>query len=221
MTVTLVSYASPKKDYLRLQDRLHSTSTGFDDHHKYGRQFLAESGFIDKHGDLFSDNSKGDGYWSWKPYIILDAMNLLTDGDLVIYSDVDYLLKPELIQVVQKQQCNGFFIVQNNMLNILYTKKYCFHVMNCNDEEYYNIKQMEAGCCAFVKCKETIELLNEWLEWCTQYGAVSCDSMQKKEHAMFREHRHDQSILTNLVLKHQLPTVRIEDVFDVIEYEVS
>jgi hypothetical protein len=88
-----------------------------------------------------------------------------------------------------------------------YTKRDCFHFMNCDEEKYWNAFQVEAGIVAFRNNNFTKNFVNEWLEFCKNKYIVSDlpNISEKPNFDSFIDHRHDQSILTNLCVKYNLP----------------
>jgi hypothetical protein len=77
--------------------------------------------------------------------------------------------------------------------------------MNCDEEKYHNTRQIEAGFIAFKKTKEMIDLLNEYLFFCkNKYIVSDYESVFGPEYNQWKLHRHDQSILTNLIVKNNL-----------------
>jgi hypothetical protein len=79
--------------------------------------------------------------------------------------------------------------------------------MNCDKKKYWNSPQITAGISFWKKNQQTINFLNEWLFWCKNLNVITdepniCKLPNLNE---FQDHRHDQSVLTNLVIKNNLP----------------
>jgi len=89
------------------------------------------------------------------------------------------------------------------------TKRDCFYYMGCDEEKYWNSIQLEDGFLAFRKTQKNIDFLNEWLEYCRDERVVTDIPNQcgLENFDGFVDHRHDQSIVTNLQLKYNLPCV--------------
>lgn len=158
----------------------------------------------------FSINDKGYAYWIWKPYLILKTINeIANNDDIVFYSDCgDNVVNNPYLLIYSIINDNNFFIIENIYKNIQYTKRDCFHLMNCDNELYHNSMQIEAGICGFKKNKYTIDLLNEWLFFCQNYDVIS-DNEYLPRYSNFIEHRHDQSILTNIIIKNNIKKIKI------------
>jgi hypothetical protein len=164
--------------------------------------------FIEK-TKFFIYDKRGGGYWSWKPYIILDAVKNNLDYDLFIYMDVNlYLLvKPHIF-------LNKIINVLKNKLmcfreypekNYIWTKRDCFIRMECDKNKYWNSMQVNASMVAFMNKIESINFIKEWSEYCMDiYCVADYPSELGKNLPGFKDHRHDQSILSILQCKYNI-----------------
>jgi len=162
----------------------------------YDRSWLVNRQEFKDNSAIFSAH-KGGGYWAWKPLIILDA---LKSSETVIYMDSSVLFDDvnNLQRVVQTTECLS--APQTSYANKDWTKRSCFKIMECDTEEYWNTPQVWAGVVCAKRCG--IEIIEDWKKYCLIYDAIS-DSKCKENFPSFRAHRHDQSILTNILLKHK------------------
>lgn len=150
------------------------------------------------------------GYAIWKPYIILEMFKNINYGDIVVYMDCGDVpltadLNKEIKNYMQKHdQC---FIVTNNF-NRSYTKRDCFVLMNCDEEKFWNAIQLEDGFLAFKKTDFNISFVEEWLEFCKDERIVTdlSNTQNKPNFHDFIDHRHDQSIISLLQIKYNIPT---------------
>ena len=81
--------------------------------------------------------------------------------------------------------------------------------MECDDEDYHESKQLEAGFTFWKVCEESKKILREWLGWCLDEkvnGELTGFSNLKEDEG-FQGCRHDQSILTNMAVRDGLPVV--------------
>lgn len=191
----VISY-SDAPHYKNLVDRLRERVIG------WGIQFLA----YDR--DFLLNNvtdvplkqvltvGKGGGYWAWKPLIILDA---LKKSETVIYMDSSVIptvftdLKA-MVAVTDKVSA-----IATSYVNQEWTKHECFEGMNCDSQEYWYANQVWAG----VVCAKLSgsHIVREWLKYCSDSKIIS-DETDGENREGFKQHRHDQSILTNLLIKH-------------------
>lgn len=78
--------------------------------------------------------------------------------------------------------------------------------MNCDTDEYYNKRQLEAGTLIFIKNEFSIGFLKEWLYWCLLPDVIckNRNDPDQKNEPKFVDHRADQAILTNMFYKYGL-----------------
>ncbi len=215
--ISYITYATGQKYLSVANNIIENYKKFFDDTILYGINDI-DKNFYDKNKKIF-ESSRGAGYWLWKPYFILKVLEEINENDIVFYLDLGDELRYDIKNFVV-DNCNnndGFFLVEGYHNHSVWTKNDCFVLMNCNESRYFNATQLEAGCCAFVKNEKTINFVKEWLELCQRYDIIS-DESETKNSNNFKEHRYDQSILTNLAIKHNLKTVSIHQVSKYISY---
>jgi hypothetical protein len=175
-------------------------------------QFIIDNGF--------SLNERIYGYGCWKPYIILKTLEMMEDGDIVLYTDAcDLVLSnpKDIIQEVISE--NGLMVVQGDFRHADWTKRDCFHVMDCDSPEFHNAKQLESGICAFVKNDYSKQVLSEWQKHNLNYNAASDDVEFFDNYEGFVDHRHDQSILTNVILKMGANPIHFNRIRNYFQYD--
>lgn len=186
----------------------------FDDTFAYKKEWLVTTDFYKENKNIL-DRSRLCGYALWKPYIILETFKNISENDIVVYMDcgdipennrqLDTFLKQYL---KDNNQC---FIDSRVNKNKQYTKRDCFVLMDCDSEKYWNDIQQEDGFLAFKKNQFTIDFINEWLFFCKNENIITdipniCGSPNFPE---FIDHRHDQSIISLLKTKYDIPTSQI------------
>jgi hypothetical protein len=208
MNWNLVSFAN--EEYLNKQNYLNSyaESSGLKTH-SYSYEWLKHQDFYKENEDVFNE-SPGLGYFLWKPFIILDAMSKIPEGEMILYSDVGDMFHPDLIPYVNSIMGDDFcLLLIGGFPNKVLTKRDCFVYMDCDEEDYWDSIQLEAGMSFWKVCDQAKNLVSEWLEYCKDRRIISDDEnvSGKENFPSFREHHHDQSILTNLAVKYGLPAV--------------
>jgi hypothetical protein len=160
------------------------------------------------------DQTRGCGYWLWKPYIIKHALTTkLKEKDILVYIDcgdifyntLDGIDLKEALELSMENKDNLFITYHNN--NATWTKRDCFVFMDCDSEKYWNAFQLEAGISFWKNTQQSRNLIDEWIMYCKD-DRILTDKPNEcglDNLASFKDHRHDQSILTNLVLKYNLP----------------
>jgi hypothetical protein len=82
--------------------------------------------------------------------------------------------------------------------------------MNCKDKKYWKgRRQIQASWTIWKKTKHTQNIIRDFFNFSKNENIIRCDleSITGKESTQFLEHRHDQSILTNLAVKHNCNVV--------------
>lgn len=168
--------------------------------------------FYEKHNKIFSQK-RGFGYWLWKPFFILKALQQINDGDLLIYcdsasvvvNDLNYLfdlcLKNNGILLFENQ--NGCSIGKHK--NKEWTKADCFNLMNCNEEKYINGDQVDAAFQVYQKTPFNLNFIEQYLYFCENENILTdCPNITGVNQDTFIDHRHDQSVLSLLAIKHDI-----------------
>jgi len=207
----LVSFATNPKWY-RSQQLLNNSAKqgGFDGTISYtdkGRDWE----FTKKYNDVTC--TRGYGYWQWKPIIILDALSKLNDGDIVGYVDSGNVIINNLEYVFNACEERGIVLFDNRDGNYVtthknkeWTKRDCFVLMDCDSEEYYNAPQVDAAYQFYKKTPNTIEFLEKYMSFCSNDNIISdLPNITKDNLPEFKDHRHDQSILSLMAVKYEIP----------------
>lgn len=203
-----ITYAT--KSHKHYQER---TYGWFQQHGFYGMDYIKGSpdmlgsNFKTSHAHLLSI-AKGGGYWCWKSEIILTAMESMDMGEGIIYADsnVQFYADPQVM--FHKYIKNDLFIMDSGFMMKDWTKRDCFVLMSCDEDRYWQSPICWAGFIGAIKSPASIEFLQEYQYWCSNYTVISDEpSILRPDFPSFVQHRHDQSILTNLLLKHNIPMI--------------
>src|SRR6185369_15940661 len=86
----LVSFAT--RSFRRPQLRLARSAArcGVTRHRAWSDDEFRRTTFAKQHAEI-SSHERGGGYWLWKPYVVLDALESVREGELVLYSDVSHV----------------------------------------------------------------------------------------------------------------------------------
>lgn len=183
----------------------------------------------DLHIDNFFEQNKhiltqkpGAGWWAWKPFVILQTMNKVEYGDIVLYTDagVSILQNLDILFEITKTSKNKCMLFASPMLygehtHEMYTNRECFIVMNLDEPKYWYSRMLNAAFSIWIKTDENIAFLNEYLKYCTNERAISHlskfsgapDLPKNNKHPMDK-HRWDQSILSLLRMKYEIELYR-------------
>ena len=174
--------------------------------------------------------SRGYGYWTWKPYIILRTLcENCKDGDVLIYSDSGSSIRPfmttKMMEYVKSVEGNtpilGFPI---------FHKEKFWSKGDLIDRVFYNTPleeknnalkstpyQFTSAILILRKCQDTINFVKEWHNIAQENNHRYIDdspSLNNKDENVV-ENRHDQSILSLLCKKnHHLVTKSMDSLID-------
>jgi hypothetical protein len=174
---------------------------------------LQATEFYRAHRDIL-DAPRGSGYWLWKPYIIRRELERAKLGDWLVYYDVGRAWLPHRISrplapvLDWCERYNGGLLpgvyIPEYGTNRQWTKRETFVLMGCDEPRYWEHPQIQATYSVWRKSQQAEALLNEWLKWCTTPGVLTDATAlpHVQNFPDFIDHRHDQSVLTNLVIRH-------------------
>lgn len=208
--IVIAYYSNP--GYKFMVDRLHSLCDEWKlPFMPYSRDWLEDTDFYDRNKRLLNVG-KGNGYWIWKPYIIGHA---LEKAEEVLYLDSSVVpdSREAILDFIGRS--TDLSALGTHYLQRVWTKRACFKNMGCDDPKYWNSIQAWAGVVLARRSGKSI--VDEWLMHCTVEETVS-DSVCYNNFPDFMDHRHDQSILTNLLIKYKQNIPFSEQFKDVVQY---
>jgi hypothetical protein len=171
---------------------------------------LKQTSFYGDHKEILSA-AQGAGYCLWKPYYILETLSTLKNDETLFYLDsTDWIFYPTkfktLVDEIMLNQ--DFLFFEGGFLQKEYTRYDCFHLMNCLNTEYTDKIQLEAGVLLLKNTKFTRMLVQEWLNYCKDPQIImNIANKHGSNFSEYKDHRYDQSVLTNLVQKYKLPVI--------------
>lgn len=185
--------------------------------HAWTQARLEQDGFIDRHPELFP-NSTGFGWYAWKPYIILRALQDADEGDLVIYQDTG---RREPVLISRSLREWDAYLAERGLPGVagvripdwgpnrLWTKQSAFRTLGLQGPRYEDAPQIQASWSVWRKSAQTEAFVGEWAELCQRLDLVGgpLENGPEGEVSGFHEHRWDQSLLTLLALRDGLPTL--------------
>lgn len=154
---------------------------------------------------------RGAGYWLWKPYILLREMMMGKDGDVIVYMDAGVEMTGE-----QKwlEGLDEIWIFGNMYEHEHWCKGDAMEMIHPGPYS----KQVQASVIAVRVSEFSRRFVKEWLTWCEMPGLIDDSPSRSANRDGFREHRHDQAILTCVAYKYGIPLhywcARYNDAFD-------
>lgn len=188
--------------------------------------------FRAKYGRHLFPFSRGFGYWAWKPYLILKALEKLNEGDILLYTDLGCFFNPkgrprmmEYYDMVEKspigilgfrsyeKSYNG--MPENTYYEYQYTKGDILDYFGVrNDPSFTQTTQFEAGIIFIRKNPESVRFFEEWLEAIYADTTLIRDLPSRSPNLEgFAENRHDQSLYSILAKKYKIAEVSTNELF--------
>lgn len=203
MSRYLLTYNTPDREHIQ-QDLFSRCAQSSISYIRYSSETLRSTSFYLENKKIL-DEKRGAGYWLWKPYIIYETLLSLKDGDILLYQDIGDQIDLGIFEYLENNMSHEKYclVLENKFNHGEWTKRDCFHYMGCDKEYYWSANQVEAGLSAWYKNDHSINFCMQWLNYCKMYDILGDEpnTCGKENLPGFKDHRHDQSILTNLVLK--------------------
>jgi hypothetical protein len=159
-------------------------------------------------------SERGSGFYAWKPFIIQKKLEAAPEGDIVFYCDVGrtfpYKLLSGSFQVfldwMQKQEQTvmpGIKIPWGGPMS-MWTKRDAFVSMTMDTPSIHATAPMQASFSIWINGLDSKKIVAEWMNLSAQRQLISDDPsvMGLPELSGYKEHRHDQSLLSLVCLKH-------------------
>ena len=163
--------------------------------------------YKEKHAKIFA-YSRGAGLWLWKPYVILDALKKIDDGDWLFYLDSGVTVINDLhkVQKAAIRYNQDIVLFEQPLLSREFTKRECYVKLGIED---HGENQVWAQI-LIKKTSMSIKFIEEWLALCEREDLLSPHHFYPEisEWDNFVAHREDQSLLDLLRKKYKLSVFR-------------
>lgn len=182
----------------------------FTDTIKY-KYYNLDKQFLEKNKEILKLH-RGAGYWIWKPYIILKTLQQVSENDIIFYCDSGVTIlnsfKP-LFELCQNDE-KGIILFDGHLINKTWTKRDCFYYMGCDESKYTDAIHLTASFQLVRKTNFSISFYEELLRFCEDRRILTDDenTCGLSNYDSFKEHRHDQSVLTNLKIKYDVSAIQ-------------
>jgi hypothetical protein len=169
-----------------------------------------DNDFLEKNKSILS-LKRGAGYWLWKPYIINKTLEKINDDDIIFYLDSKYYFIEDFTNLYLDYMKTNDILVWKNRPNesVYHMKKWCkmdvIHKYNMFDKVFNeNVEDCWAGALIIKKTEKTIMYMKEWLDMCCDHDDLTDVASTIENSSFFIEHRHDQSMLSIILHKHNI-----------------
>lgn len=180
-----------------------------------------ENSFIQKHKNFIDNNKRGYGYWIWKPYFILRNLAAMKNGDYLIWLD-----SGSTVNIDNPKKVKEYYEKLENhdmlMFRIHHDEKTWAKMdtvldiidkLNKKDGVNYVFqkepKQRTGGMIMMKKTLTTMSIIELWYNIACNYHLLDDSPSIVANDSSFKEHRHDQTILS--VISKFYPSIYITD----------
>lgn len=172
---------------------------------------LIDTQFRDLHSSVLRQ-ARGAGYWLWKPYFILNALDIVNTGDIVMYTDsASHFISSAAPLFSLLEQFNQDVIpFELDLPESAWTKRDAYILLDADNSGFELSPQRLASFILIRKSVLSIQFCKEYLNFCTNENALTdMDNIcGKPNYHDFVCHRHDQSIFSLLSKKYGLQAFR-------------
>jgi len=141
----------------------------------------------------------------------MEKLKKMEEGEYLVYADAGSHLESPIhpllmLMEAQDEKLQGFLALAVGFLQRRFCKRHAFIRSKCDTNQCHDAMQVDGFLIALRKGPHAMRVVEAWLELCQDYEALNDDKKigdpdnfpNLKE---FREHRHDQALLTNLMTR--------------------
>lgn len=178
-------------------------------------KILNDAGFKKRAPQIDLD-SRGSGFWAWKPFIIENKLSQVPDGDIILYCDVgrrnnfkllNRSLNPLLAWMSQQKQdvMPGLLIPWKGPMS-MWTKRDAFFLLGMDTPEAHMTAPIQASFSVWRASPASRGLASRWMDLCAQPHLINDERGLSglPDLPDFVDHRHDQSLLTLCCLENHI-----------------
>lgn len=170
----------------------------------FTREWLEGTEFYVKNKYIL-DKPRGNGYWLYKVHCILTTLSSCSNDDVVMYTDAAMEVISDLSPLydIANEKERMLFVLPGGHINKTWTKRDCFVILGCDEPKYHDAVQTNGAVSLWKKNNENIEFLRSALRYMRDPRVITDDpNMCGPNYPGFKDHRHDQSVLSLLSIKH-------------------
>jgi len=178
-------------------------------------EVLSESDLPDDVTKLFFplrfDQMRGFGYMAWKPYLVDRKIKSLQDGDVLVYLDAGFEINPS---GAHRFSYYLDFVARHDMLVFPIPEQHRLWVkphdsLKIETGNYFR-NQIASGFIMLRVSDVSRRIIRKWYDLAFEdSGSALTDWLGEGETlgSGFMEHRHDQAILTHVIISENLPVL--------------
>jgi len=129
-----------------------------------------EAGFVERVSRVLAV-PQGAGLWVWKPYVVLEILKRVREGDYVVYSDAGAVFKGgvrgllEAFEIDEVAKAVDVVVWSVGLKNGRYCKRDAFVLMEVDEKSCHEAMQVNAFFLVVRKSEKSVALVEEWLRY--------------------------------------------------------
>lgn len=212
MKACFVTYASDGFEHNARLLCENAARWGFDTVYRLGPEAIAGTDFSRRNSAILSA-SRGGGFWLWKPYLIRQLADQLSEGEILLYSDAgrsayyQFSRFPlHLLEWTARSEQGFLTGITIPHLGAIgkWTKRDCLQIMEADTPAIHDKPMVQATWSVWTKTRPALDFLDAWLRFGEDPRCITDapNELGKNNLFGFVDHRHDQSICS--ILAHRL-----------------
>lgn len=201
--ILAINYATSNYRLAQKMNSRMALEHGADRIREFSHKSLDER-FLKENEKIFQ-NSRGDGNWIWKPYIITKTLEEIEWGDYLVYTDSGsaFINDISLLIGCMQRDKQEIMVFCNDKMEYQYSKRDAFLLLNCDQKEYAYSNQICGGYIIIKKTESSVGLMKDYLKNCCDPRLITDapNVMGKENYPGFVSNRHDQTVLSLLCKK--------------------
>lgn len=166
-----------------------------------------------EHADFVAKNPRGYGYWIWKPMAILEQMRKVPEGDIILYADAGCSICTThearrvwniWLDIVRTGSTHRIAFIEGH-IEETWCKADLACLLGCNDDPTIMKSCISISTLHLLQnTEDNRALVQRWIDVCLleDYHYLTDSPSRVPNASSFREHRHDQSIISLLMKIH-------------------
>ena len=168
---------------------------------------LIDNHFKETNKDILNQ-TKGAGFWLWKPYFIQKSLERLQNGDLLMYTDAasHFIQSASPLLNLPARYQQDIIPFELELPEGAWTKRDAFFYMEADQYGYEKSRQFLASFMVIRKSAFSVQFIKKYLAYCCNQNILTDleNNCGLPNYPEYEAHRHDQSIFSLLCKKHGL-----------------